>query len=118
MRQQRLLRERAQNTRRNRDKNRSRGVSLRAASSAVRFGRRQSRKRKDQARAAARIVRHGDAAAMRAHDFGDDGETEAGALLLFARAAPEPLEDVRAILWQNTAAAIRDFDAARVIDRH
>src|SRR5262249_49503771 len=55
---------------------------------------------------------------MRAHDFADDGEAEAGAFLLFARAAPEPLENVLAILWRHAATAIGHFDAAGTIDRH
>src|SRR5262249_8947729 len=54
---------------------------------------------------------------MRSHDFADDGEAEAGAFLLFARAAPEPLETALPILWRHAAAAIGHFDAAGTIDR-
>src|SRR5499427_9945003 len=55
---------------------------------------------------------------MRAHDFVDDGEAEAGAFLLFTRAAPEPLEDILAIPPRHAATAIGHFDAAGTIDRH
>src|SRR5262249_15443790 len=55
---------------------------------------------------------------MRSHDFADDGETEAGALLLFPRAAPEPLENVLSIRPRHAAAAISHFDPAGTIDRY
>src|SRR5262245_35964281 len=55
---------------------------------------------------------------MRSHDFVDDGEAEAGALLLFAPAAPEPLENVLTILPRHAAAAIGHLDPAATIDRH
>src|SRR5207247_1091156 len=59
-----------------------------------------------------------DAAAMRSHDFADDGKAEAGALLLFPRAAPKPLEDALSILPRHAAAAIGHVDPAGTIDRH
>src|SRR5215472_16542025 len=55
---------------------------------------------------------------MRAHDFVDDGEAEAGAFLLFTRAAPEPLEDALAIPPRHAATAIGHFDAGGAIDRY
>src|SRR6516164_6155671 len=75
-------------------------------------------RRTSSLRSAAGIICDADAAAMREHDFADDGEAEAGAFLLFTRAAPEPLENVLAILWRHAAAAIGHFDAAGTIDRH
>src|SRR5262249_31273170 len=55
---------------------------------------------------------------MRSHDFADDSEAEAGAFLLFAPAAPEPLENVLTILPRHAAAAISHFDPAGAVDRH
>src|SRR5262249_60822290 len=55
---------------------------------------------------------------MRAHNFADDGKAEAGALLLFARAAPEPLENVLSIPPRHATAAIGHVDPAGTIDRH
>src|SRR5215472_13588520 len=53
---------------------------------------------------------------MRSHDFADDGEAEAGPFLLFARAAPEPFENVLPILPWHAAAAIGHLDPAATID--
>src|SRR5262245_51407167 len=48
--------------------------------------------------AAAWIVCDADTAAMRSHDFADDGEAEACPFLLFARATPEPFENILPIV--------------------
>src|SRR5262249_42055066 len=64
------------------------------------------------------IVCDADTATMRSHDFVDDGEAEAGAFLLFARAAPEPFENVLSMLWRHAATAIGHFNPAGTIDRH
>src|SRR5262249_43245957 len=50
--------------------------------------------------------------------FADDGEAEPGPFLLFARAAPEPFENVLPILPWHAAAAIGHLDPAATIDRH
>jgi hypothetical protein len=55
---------------------------------------------------------------MRSHDFADDGEAEAGPFLLFARATPEPFENVLPILPWHAAAAIGHLDPAGTMDRH
>src|SRR5215467_3115788 len=55
---------------------------------------------------------------MRSHDFADDGEAEAGPFLLFARATPEPFENVLPILPWHAAATIGHLDPAATIDRH
>src|SRR5262249_55005490 len=55
---------------------------------------------------------------MRSHGFADDGEAQACSLLLFARPAPEPFENVLAILRRNPPAAISHINPASAINGH
>src|SRR5262245_6079097 len=96
---------------------RSSRVSRNPSGSDLRVCGLQRGKCEGEERTAAWIVRDTDTAAMRSHDFADDGEAEAGAFLLFARAAPEPFENVLPILSRDAAAAIGHLDPAGTIDR-
>src|SRR5262249_9502751 len=54
---------------------------------------------------------------MRSHGFADDGETQAGAFVSLPRAAPEPFENVLAILSRHASAVISHFNPTSA-DRH
>src|SRR5262249_59330840 len=75
-------------------------------------------KREGEGGAAARIVCDAHTAAMRSHGFTDDGEAQAGAFVSLPRAAPEPLEDVLAIISRHAAAVVSHFNPTGAIDRH
>src|SRR5450631_2177185 len=70
------------------------------------------RKDEREDRAAVRPGIHPDAAAMRFHDLRDDGETQPGAVRGRRVAAPEALEDPRAIFLRYARPAVADVDAA------
>src|SRR5215813_938091 len=55
---------------------------------------------------------------MRPHGFADDGETQAGAFASLPRAAPEPFENVLAMLSRHAAAVISHFNPTSAIDHH
>src|SRR5262249_24645776 len=75
-------------------------------------------KREREHGASARIVCDAHTAAMRSHGFPDNGEAQAGAFVSLPRAAPEPFENVLAIISRDAAAVISHFNSTSAIDRH
>src|SRR5262245_28460114 len=82
----------------------------------LRLSRWQRREREGEGGAASRIVCDAHTATMRSHGFADDSETKAGAFVPFPGAAPEPFENVLAILRRHAVAVISHFNPT-AIDR-
>src|SRR5262245_54006025 len=76
----------------------------------------QRREREGEGGAPARIVCDAHTATVRSHGFADDSETKAGAFVPLPGAAPEPFENVLAILWRHAAAVISHFNPTRAFD--
>src|SRR4029077_605870 len=84
----------------------------------LRLSRRPRREREGEGGPAARIVRDAHTATMRSHGFAHNSETEAGAFISLSWAAPEPFENVLAILSRHAVTAIGHFNPTGAIDCH